>query len=302
MFEWLFKKEDDIGEPPYQRGLLNLLEEKEYPQYLSKMYKYITNKKLNLKNPKTFSEKIQWLKLYDSTPIKTQLTDKVLVRDYVKEIIGEEYLKPVLQVCKSFDELDFDKFPNCFIVKANNGCKWHYKVKNKEEVLKNAALMKIMKSHFDGWMNDSFFYFSAFELQYKDIKPQIIVEPLLLDNPNDKPTEIEVYCFNGKAKIIQKIKYTEPRIVTVYDENLDFINLKFVKSYVLENQVANESVKQAIKLSEKLAKDFKLARVDWLLYHDKIYFNEITFTPFSGFYEFEKPEWDVKLGKMLNLK
>lgn len=301
MLEFLFKNKDAIGNPPYAEEQLLLLDEKEYPEYLKKIYKFTTGEKLDLKKPKTFGEKIQWLKLYDSTPLKTQLTDKVLVRDWVKEKIGEEYLKPVLQVCKNFDELEFDKFPNSFIIKANHGCKWHYKIKDKEKVLSNEVLMTIIKKHFDGWMESNFFVYAGFELQYKNIKPQIIVEPLLLDNPNDKPTEIEVYCFNGEAKISQKIKYSEPRSVSVYDENFKNIDLKFVETYILEDKPVSENIKLAVELSKELAKEFKLARVDWLIYHDKIYFNEITFTPFSGFYKFNDKKWNVMLGKMLNL-
>lgn len=278
------------------------LDEKEYPKYLKEIYKFFTGKKLNLKHPKTFSEKIQWLKLYDTTPLKTQLTDKVLVRDWIKDKIGEEYLKPVLQICKSFEELEFDKFPNSFIIKANHGCKWHYKIKDKEKVLSNEVLMTIMQSHFDGWMYDNFFAYAGFELQYKDIQPQIMVEPLLLDNPNDKPTEIEIYCFNGKAKISQEIKYATKRTASVFDENLKSIDLKLKKNYTIENKEPDDLLKLAVALSEKLSEEFKLVRVDWLIYHDKIYFNEMTFTPFSGFYEFEDDKTDKKLGKMLNLK
>ena len=98
MLKELLKKftKNDIGEPPYDYDLLINLKESEYPKYLKKMFYNITGKKLNLRHPKTFNEKIQWIKLYDSTPLKTQLTDKVLVRDWVKDKIGDEYLKPVL--------------------------------------------------------------------------------------------------------------------------------------------------------------------------------------------------------------
>ena len=81
-------------------------------------------KKLNLKHPKTLSEKIQWLKIYDTTPLKAQLTDKVSVRDWIKQKISEKYLKPVLQICDNFDAINWDSLPNSFIIKCNHGCKW----------------------------------------------------------------------------------------------------------------------------------------------------------------------------------
>lgn len=299
---WKKFKKEDIGEPPYDYDFLINLDEREYPKYLKKMFYNMTGKKLNLKHPKTFNEKIQWLKLYDLTPLKTKLTDKVLVRDWVKEKIGENYLKPVLWIGEKFDDIPFEKLPENFIIKANHGCKWHYIIKNKNEFLNNDVLIKIVKSHFDGWMQQTFFPWAGFEMQYKEITPKILIESLLCDIINEKPEEIEVYCFNGKPKIFQRIKYSYPRIVTVFDENYKNLDLKFMHDYVLEPYNADENIKLAVELSKKLSKDFKLARVDWLINKSQLYFNEITFTPFSGFYKFEDEKWNFKLGNMLDLR
>lgn len=301
MLDWLKTKNKAILEPPYSYEFLRDLDSSEYPLYLKEIYKQNMNCALNLKHPKKFSEKIQWLKLYDTIPLKTQLTDKVQVRDWVSEKIGTEYLKPVLQICKNFDELEFERFSSSFIVKANHGCKWHYKVKDKEQFLSNPILIKIMKSHFDGWMQQSFFPYAGFELQYKDIEPKIIAEPLLLDNPDDKPVEIEVYCFNSKPKIIQKICYSFPRGVSIFNEKFEHIDLKFKPDYLMIQEDADTKIKLAAALSEVLSENFKLVRVDWLIYQNKLYFNEMTFTPFSGFYDFEDKKWDYKLGDMLSL-
>ena len=124
----------------------------------------------------------------------------------------------------------------------------------------------------------------------------------MLDNPQDKADEIEIYCFNGKPKIFQHIKYTNPRQVSIYDENFNNIDLKFLPNYELQNKPVDDCIRQAVELSKKLCLDFKLVRVDWLIYKDKIYFNEMTFTPFSGLYNFEDDSWDYRLGNMLNLK
>ena len=293
---------DNIGEPPYSYDLLINLDEKEYPKYLKKMFKNLTGQNLNLKNPKTFNEKIQWIKLYDATPLKTQLTDKVLVRDWVKDKIGEEYLKPVLWVGTNFSEIPFDDLPDSFIIKANHGCKWNYTIKNKKEFVKNEVLMKIISSHFNGWLSQNFFPWAGFEMQYKYIEPKMLIEPLLREDINEKPEEIEVYCFNGEVKIAQKIKYKNPREVSIYDETYNHINLKFMSDYNLIQEPADDNIKLAVKLSDKLSKGFKLARVDWLIYKNKLYFNEITFTPFSGFYKFEDEKWNMKLGSMLDLR
>ena len=293
----------DIGEPPYDYDLLISLDEKEYPKYLKKMYKTFLGKDLNLKNPKTFSEKIQWLKLYDNSPLKTTLTDKVLVRDYVKEKIGEEYLKPVLQVCKTFDEINFDELPESFIIKANHGCKWQYKIKNKSKFLEKKELVEYVKRQFTGWLEQSFFPWAGFELQYKNIVPQILIEPLLLNTDSEYSVEYEVYCFNGEPQIMQKVKHSVPGEYSVYDKNFDISSFVFNPSHVLvEEQCVDENLKKASELAKILSKDFKLVRVDWLVQGDKFYFNEMTFTPYSGFYIFDNKDMDVKLGKMLNLK
>ena len=293
---------DNLPDPPYNYDFLLSIDEKEYPKYLKRIFKYVMNQKLNLKNPKTFNQKIQWLKLYDATPLKTQLTDKVLVRNWVKEKIGENYLKPILQICDSFDEIDFESLPNYFIIKTNHGCKWHYSVKNKEKLLSTEQLMSLVKKHFDGWMNQSFFPFAGFEMQYRDIVPKILVEPILMLNDEKEPIDIEVYCFNGEPKYTQKIRYAETREVSVYDEKLKLTDLKFMPNYVQINEPVDEIVREAVHLSKSLAEKFKLVRVDWIVCGGKLYFNEMTFTPFSGFYDFEDKNWDIKLGNLLKIK
>ncbi len=283
------------------------LDEKDYPKYLKEAYYIKIGQKLNLKHPKTFNEKIQWLKIYDNLPIKTQLTDKVLVRDWVKDKIGEEYLKPVLWVGDKFDDIPFDELPESFIVKCNHGCKWHFIVKNKSKFLKNLkndSYYRIISRQLNGWMNQSFFGWSIFETQYKNIVPKIIIEPLLRENINEDIEEIEIYCFNSNPKILNwhnNDLNTEIRKSCSYDEKFNIIDLKFITNYTSVEHPIDENIKKAVELSRVLAKDFKLVRVDWMLFKDKLYFEEMTFTPFSGFFMFPE-KWNKKLGDMLNLK
>lgn len=298
-----FRFSEKLAEPPYDYSLLISLDEKEYPRYLKKMYKTFLGKDLNLKNPKTFTEKIQWLKLYDNSPLKTTLTDKVLVREYVKEKIGEEYLKPVLQVCKSFDEINFDLLPESFIIKANHGCKWQYKIKSKSKFLEKKELVEYVKKQFTGWLEQSFFPWAGFEMQYKGIVPQILIEPLLINPDSEFSVEYEVYCFNGEPEIMQKINHCVPAAYSVYNKDFSHSDIVLNSSHVrLNDSQIDENLKKATELSKKLAQDFKLVRVDWLVNGDKFYFNEMTFTPYSGFYVFEDKNLDIKLGKMLGLK
>ncbi len=285
------------------------LDEKAYAKYLSQAYYIKTLRKLNLRNPKTFNEKIQWLKLFDNKPEKSELTDKVLVRDWIKEKIGEEYLKPVLQICNSFDEINFEKLPDRFIIKCNHGCKWNVIVKKKQNFLEEKIIYKIIKTQFDEWLTQSFFGWSDFELQYKNILPKILIEPLL-SNESNKYETIEIFCFNGKPLIVYFMDTAKKedghivRTVSAFDDNLNSIDLKFRIQDELINKKVNDNVKDAFELSKILAADFKFVRVDWFIYENKLYFEEMTFTPCSGFYQFvnEYENWDLKLGKMLNLK
>ena len=290
---------NNILDPPYEYDFLINLDPKEYPKYLAKGFKMKTGQDVNLKNPKTFNDKIQWIKLYDVTDLKTKLTDKVLVRDYVKEKIGEEYLKPLLQNCKKFDDIDFSKLPDKFIIKANHGCKWHYKIKDKEKFLLNKELMSFIKMRFDNWLSLNFFPFAEFEMQYKDIEPQLLIEPLL--QYEDNPLEYEIYCFNGIPKVFQKIKYTNPPICTVFDENYQISDIKFNMNYIYREDTVSENLKLAVNLSKKLAGNFKLVRVDWLQFEEKLYFNEMTFTPYSGCFLFESKDINERLGNMVDL-
>ena len=292
---------DDIGEPPYEYDLLINLEDNKYPEYLKKMFKVMTGRKLNLKHPRTFNEKIQWLKLYDATPIKTSLTDKVKVRDWIKEKIGEQYLKPVLWIGNKFDDIPFDSLPVSFIIKTNHGCKWMYKIMNKDRFIKGKELYTFIKNRFDGWMNQTFFPWAGFEMQYKNIEPKLIIEPILTDENKACPTEYEIYCFNGNPKIIQEIEYCMPAAkISVYDENYKRSEILLNPEYVEVLKDVEENLKTAVKLSKILCKDFKLVRVDWILYNNHIYFNEMTFTPFSGFFQIDD-KMNLKLGNMLLL-
>ena len=251
------------------------LAEKDYPKYLCQAYYMKTGEKLNLKHPKNLNQKIQWLKIYDNIPIKTILTDKILVRDWIKEKIGEEYLKPVLWVGKNFDDIPFGELPDSFVIKCNHGCKWHMIIKDKTQFLENKLLFKVIKEKFDSWITQSFFGYSDFEIQYKYIKPQLFIEPLMRDNINEKGIEMGVWCANS-----------EP-----FTEGIDIENSK-------------DYVKKSLKLSKILCEGFKFVRVDWMMYNNHLYFAEMTFTPVSGYLPSEmlKEKFFKKLFKSLKLR
>ena len=155
-------------------------------------------------------------------------------------------------------------------------------------------------------MNQSFFGWSDFETQYKNIHPQILIEELYRDDDGTQPLEFEIWCFNGVPKLFQEIKKDSKkiRLVSSFDENLNSLDLKFIIDDTIVNKKYSNILLKAIDLSKILSKDFLFVRVDWMVHNDKLYFSEMTFTPYSGFISFpeEYKDWQLKLGKMLELK
>ena len=358
---------NEIGNPPWSYYLIKNLEEKKYPLYLAKLFYLNTGERLPLrhgvidkKKLKTFNQKIQWIKLYGVTDLMRDCTDKVKVRDYVKEKIGEEYLKPVLQIipneshetvhchceqvndnsglarqskdiCQNtpdchdtqnevvsrndresnavsnyFDKIDFDKLSKSFVIKTNHGSKWHYIIKDREKFLQNERLFNIVKRNITGWLEQEYWVWNGFEMNYRNIEPKILIEPLLRDEINTEPIKINVYCFNGVPEIF--IRFYDSNKMNIYDKNFEPMDNIF--NFAEENikcetgNIINQkkiSLEEISRLSKQLAKDFCFVRVDWMIYQNKLYFEELTFTPYSGFHNFEKPEYNLKLGELMNI-
>lgn len=291
------KYQDYASDPNF----LSQLQEADYPDFLSYVFKKKTGESLNLKNPKTFNQKIQWLKLKDNNDEKSQLTDKVLVRNFIKSKIGEEFLKPALWIGKRFDEIPFEQLPDKFIIKANNGSKKYLMIKDKKRFLETPQLVDAVKIRFYNWLNSPYYLISALEMQYKNIEPQIIIEPVLCDENCSVPVDIQVHCFNGTPKLFELKSNTEPRMCTVFDENFEQSDIKFMKKDISIFQQPDDNLKKAVELSGVLCQNFKFVRVDWIVCGGKLYFNDMTFTPESGFYDFIDSKQNIKLGDMLKL-
>ena len=257
-----------------------------------------TGEILNLDNPQTFNEKIQWMKLYDSTQLKTRLADKYLVREWVKEKIGEEYLIPLLGVWDNFDEIDFDKLPNQFVLKCNHGCGYNIIVKDKSNFDINEARGKI-----NSWMREDFAFKGGFEMHYSDIPHKIIAEKYI-ENSNNDLYDYKVWCFNGKAHYIQFLteRYIDGIKTTFYDtkwNKLDFVN--FLPRDTKTNPKP-EKLDLLIQLCEKLAQGFNYVRIDFYITNEGcIYFGEMTFTPASGTHDWDPKSTNLKLGQLIEL-
>ncbi|MBN1366895.1 MAG: hypothetical protein JW967_03105 [Dehalococcoidales bacterium] len=273
------------------------LNPKRYPEELKEWYKKNTRINLNLKNPRTYNEKIQWMKLYESTPLKTRLSDKYLVRDWIKENIGEQYLIPLLGVWDKFDDIEFDKLPDSFVLKANHGCGWNVVVKDKNIFDKPTA-----KNKFDKWMETDYSFLHGFELHYRKIIPKIIAEQYI-ENDGGDLYDYKVWCFNGKPEFIMFLAERQKHLkMAFYDKS--WIPLPFVYSYPrYEKEVPRpNNLDELLQISEKLCKGFNHVRVDFYRLNDgALKFGEMTFTTFSGICKWDPPEYDLKLGQMITL-
>lgn len=252
---------------------------------------------LDLKNPRTFNEKIQWLKLYDTTPLKTKLADKYLVRGWLKEQFGDEHLVPLLGCWEHFDDIDFDTLPDKFALKCNHGSGWNVIVDDKSKLD-----IKKTKEKIDYWMSRNFAYIGCYELQYKDIPPRIIAEQYLEMTGGIK--DYRFYCFHGEPVQIWVDLYsgTPNHIRSIYDMNWN--KMPFRCGWPDGgDQFSDKPVTFDLMRSYagQIAKYFLFVRVDFFEINGKLYFGELTFTPMNGRGKFDPEEWDEKLGSYLHL-
>ncbi|MCL2115029.1 MAG: hypothetical protein FWH29_02275 [Methanobrevibacter sp.] len=277
----------------------NYVPEDKYPEFLEEWYFNKTGKELDLKNPKTFNEKIQWLKLFDSTPIKTKLSDKYLVRDWIKEKIGDKYLIPLLGAYNDFDEIEFNKLPDKFVIKANHGTQMNIIVENKEELDK-----KLAKNKIDTWLNMNQAFIAGLELHYSDIKPKILIEKYIAKE-DQALKEYKISCFDGKPGVI-RVEYDKQNDHRLNICDIDY-NLLPVKVHPINKVIHNfkdekpKTFDKMLELAKILSEGFCYVRVDFYSVDDKIYFGEMTFTPGSGTTVISPEEFHRKLGDLIKL-
>ena len=276
------------------------LTEAEYPAYLKDWFYKVTGETLNLDNPQTFNEKIQWMKLYDSTPIKTRLADKYLVRDWVKEKIGEEYLIPLLGVWDKFEDIDFDKLPDKFALKPNLGSYWKIICTDKSNLDIEDA-----RNKFDIWMHTNFAFKAGLELHYKNIPPKIVCEKYIESAKNYLP-DYRFFIFGGEIKYIQVDDGgpDNPHGRSFYDT--DWNQQEFIYNpddWHKHNSPVPcpEHFDKMKELATILGKDFSFVRVDLYNVSGKIYFGEMTFTPCSGSMKWMPEKYNLELGKLIEL-
>ena len=275
------------------RGYLNWIPDS---SYLKIVYKMRTGKKLNLQEPKTFNEKLQWLKLYDRKPEYTIMVDKYEAKKYIAEQIGEEYIIPTLGVWDRFEDIDFDALPHQFVLKCTHDSGGLAICRDKSTFDKETARKKIARSLKRNY------YWSGREWQYKDVKPRIIAEKYIEETKDDALTDYKFFCFHGVSKImyISKDHGTDPRT--------DFFDMEFnhlpVRARDPQAEITPERPMQFEKMREMaeiLSKDIPHLRVDFYLVNGKIYIGELTFYHMSGFTKVQPDEWNLKMGQWIQL-
>lgn len=258
---------------------------------------------LNLNNPKTLNEKIQWLKLYNKDKLQTICADKFYVRKYVKELIGEKYLIPLIFHTVNVNNINKSILPDFpVIIKTNHNSSGGTVIWNKEEVdwIKiKKKLRKALKQNY---------YYKSKEWQYKNIKPRIIVEKLLLNN-NQMPNDYKFHCFNGKVEFIG----VDIDRFTNHKRNFYSRDWKLLPFTWSEQENGNvlwptgrdipkpPQLQEAIDVAEKLSSDFKYVRIDLYFIQELIYFGEITFHHGGGFEIIDPFDWDIKFGNLINI-
>lgn len=278
------------------KGKYDCLPDKDYLEMIFPVY---FGDSLNLENPQTFNEKLQWLKLYNRQPGYTLMVDKYRVRKYIQEQIGEKYLIPLLGVWDKPELIDFGILPNQFVLKCNhNSGMGMYICKNKSEININ----KVKKSLERGLQEK--YYLRGREWPYKNVQPRIIAEKYMSDESGEL-IDYKVHNFNGEPKFILvcKDRFKDSGLTE------DFYTVDWERMPVKRPGTPNsstpmkkpEQLEEILKLSRKLAKDIPFVRTDFYIINGKVFFSELTFYPASGFSKFEPEKWDRTFGDWIKL-
>lgn len=266
--------------------------------YLKILYWACFGKKLNLREPASFNEKLQWLKLHDRNPIYTTIVDKYEVKKYVASLIGEKFIIPTIDVYDCFENINFDFLPNRFVLKTTHDSGGIVICHNKNNFDKVSAKLKLNKS----LRRD--YYKTGREWPYKNVKPRIIAEEYMVDSKLHELRDYKFFCFNGKIKFfkVDFDRFSHHR-ANYYDVNGNLMNFGEVvcPPDPRKNIILPKTLHTMIQFAELLASDIPFLRVDFYDVDGHIYFGEMTFYPASGFGEFIPEEWDLKIGKLLRL-
>lgn len=259
------------------------------------------HRRLDLDHPRTLNEKVLWLKFntYWNDPVIKQCADKYRVREYLQEKGFSELLIPLIGAYDVVEEVPWDSLPECFVMKLNSGSGCNLIVPDKDK-LDIADAKKTMKK----WMKSRFWLQFA-EMQYKDVKPYILIEEFLGTSTGERPVDYKFHCINGKSKYVMVCmdRGSETGLRLYYFDR-EWNLMPFTQAAIDDKDRVipkPEHIDEAFDYAEKLAQDFPYVRVDLYIVNGRIYFGELTFTPAAGMSTRLLPEADLKLGEELRL-
>lgn len=268
-------------------------------KFLQRKYTAIMKRPLNLDNPQTFNEKLQWLKIYDRRPEYTVMVDKYKVRDYVANKIGDQYLIPLLGVWDDPDEIDFSTLPNQFVLKCNHDSGGLVICKDKSKLDIKRVKDKLRKSlHHD-------YYKQNREWPYKDVPRRIICEKYMTDESGQELKDYKFFCFGGQVKCF-KVDFDRfiEHHANYYDPEghiLNFGEASYPPNPKKQLNLDMVTIHNMEDLARELSASHPFLRTDFYDINGKIYFGELTFYPASGFGKFTDENADALLGKWLKL-
>lgn len=266
------------------------------PEALKSWYRARKKRELPLSDPKTFSEKIQWLKIYDVTPEKTRLCDKYLVRQWISEKIGDKYLVPLKGVWDRARDIDLSSLPDSFVLKTNHSSGWNIVVTDKSRLDMKKAVKKL-----DRWMCTDFATFMGYEMHYRDVKRRIIAEEYIGDGVSEID-DYKVMCFHGEPVCIwiDRGRHSDHRR-NLYDRNWKLLPCTMLVPNIKEAVPAPAHLNEMWEIASLLSKGFICARIDFFEAGGKLYFGEITFTSGSGLSDFQPEEVNREWGDLMHL-
>lgn len=267
-------------------------------QFLRYRFRIVMGKRLDLKNPTSYNEKLQWFKLYDRNPLYTKLVDKVAVKDYVASIIGNEYIIPTLKVYKSPEEVRIEDLPERFVLKTNHDgdSLGVFVCKDKKNFDFNKAISILSKNLQHNY------YYTGREWPYKNVNPVIFAEEYKEDEFGEL-RDYKFFCFNGVVKALFVATDRSVGHVKFDYFDRDFNHLDFTQSHPMSNVTLKkpDNFEKMIELAERLSKGLPHVRIDLYNCNGKIYFGEMTFYHYGGMIKFHPEEWDYKFGSWLQL-
>lgn len=269
------------------------LTREQWIEKIKEQYSANIGHELNLDNPKRYTERIQWRKLYDNNPLYSVLADKYAVREWVKEKIGEEHLIPLLGVWDRAEDIDFDRLPDSFVLKTNNACGTNIIVRNKKDINR-----KLIVKQLNQWLAFPF-WAKAGEFHYKDIPPRIIAEKYMQCEGMDDLPDYKFFCFDGEPYCCRMIvdRYHGSKQIN-YDLNWTPQVWRFGHHEAYTGSIEKPAqFEEMLALVETLCEGLSHVRVDLYLIQDKIYFGEMTFTPGRGYDPIVPDEYDFILGE-----